>query len=112
MVIKPFKIAPKVPDNFGMETWDKLKTALDAVYAKSTSFLSKEELYRVCICCSRCVTLSHLTNIYFVFPQAVEDLCVQKMGAKTYELLIAELEKNITKKVLALDQQVANIFML
>jgi len=82
MVIKPFKVAPKVPDNFGMETWDKLKTALDAVYSKSTSLLSKEVLYR-----------------------AVEDLCGQKMGARTYELLMVELETNITKKVLALDQQ-------
>lgn len=49
MVIRPFKVAPKVPDNFGMETWDKLKTALDAVYSKSTSLLSKEVLYRVCL---------------------------------------------------------------
>ena len=47
MVIKPFKVAPKIPENFGMETWEKLKAALNAVYSKSTSFISKEELYRI-----------------------------------------------------------------
>lgn len=50
MVIKPFKVAPKLPENFGSETWDKLKAALDAVYSKSSSFISKEELYRVSVC--------------------------------------------------------------
>ena len=50
MVIKPFKVAPKIPENFGLETWDKLKAALNAVYSKSSTLLSKEELYRVCVC--------------------------------------------------------------
>lgn len=49
LVIKPFKVAPKIPENFSMEMWDKLKSALIAVYTKSSSFMSKEELYRVCL---------------------------------------------------------------
>jgi hypothetical protein len=47
MVIKPFKVAPKVPENFFFEAWKHLKDALDAVYSKSSTFISKEELYRV-----------------------------------------------------------------
>lgn len=47
MVIKPFKVQPKIPENFFDETWIKLKTALDAVYNKNSVSVSKEELYRV-----------------------------------------------------------------
>ena len=47
MVIKPFKVQPKVPDNFGLETWETLKTAVNAVYCKSAISIGKEELYRV-----------------------------------------------------------------
>ncbi len=47
MVIKPFKVQPKVPDNFGLETWEILRSAIDAVYTKNASDISKEELYRV-----------------------------------------------------------------
>ena len=51
-------------------------------------------------------TFFSLMQSYRLLSQAVEDLCGQKMGARTYELLMVELETNITKKVLALDQQV------
>ncbi len=47
MVIKPFKVQPKVPENFGLETWETLKLAVNAVYSKDASSISKEELYRV-----------------------------------------------------------------
>ena len=57
-------------------------------------------------------TFFSLTQSYRLLPQAVEDLCGQKMGARTYELLMVELETNITKKVLALDQQVNGACML
>lgn len=86
MVIKPFKVQPKVAENFGMETWQKLKSALTAVYSKQTTNLSKEELYR-----------------------AVEDLCIQKMSAKIYELLSVELEKFIHEKVNSLLNQTADL---
>lgn len=49
MVIKPFKVQPKVPDNFGLETWETLKSAVNAVYTKSSIAMGKEELYRVCV---------------------------------------------------------------
>jgi cullin-4 len=47
MVIKPFKVQPKLPENFENETWEKLKLAIASVYNKNASVLSKEELYRV-----------------------------------------------------------------
>jgi hypothetical protein len=50
MVIKPFKVQPKLPENFENETWEKLKIAVSNVYNKNASILSKEELYRVRRC--------------------------------------------------------------
>lgn len=47
MVIKPFKVQPKLPENFESATWEKLKQAIGSVYNKNASLLSKEELYRV-----------------------------------------------------------------
>eukprot|EP01038_Epipyxis_sp_PR26KG_P012401 gene12401-16634_t len=76
LVIKPFKVQPKIPENFGLDTWDKLKSALDAIYSKSSSFMSKEELYH-----------------------AVEDACVHKLASKIYSLLVAECETNISRSV-------------
>jgi hypothetical protein len=38
----------------------------------------------------------------------VEDLCVQKLGAKIYDLLIAELRTNISAKVTGLQQSVGD----
>ena len=47
LVIKPFKVQPKIPENFEQETWHKLKSAILAVFSKNISSISKEELYRV-----------------------------------------------------------------
>lgn len=47
LVIKPFKVQPKIPENFEQETWGKLKSAVHDVFSKSSSKISKEELYRV-----------------------------------------------------------------
>jgi len=64
MIIKPFAMAPKLPENFEDDTWDKLKAATLKVHANEPVSYSQEELYR-----------------------AVEDLCLHKMGAKLYERL-------------------------
>jgi cullin-4 len=109
LVIKPFKVAPKVPENISMETWEKLKSALVAVYTKSSSFMSKEELYRVLYRPDRCSqsSSSDTANV-LQFVQAVEDLCVQKQGARIYDLLVTELQTNISAKVRTLAQQVGD----
>lgn len=52
---------------------------------------------------------SHFTNPLAVhIIQAVEDLCVQKQGARIYELLISELQTRISAKVVTLNQQVGD----
>lgn len=38
----------------------------------------------------------------------MEDLCVQKLGAKIYDLLVAELRTNISAKVTGLQQSVGD----
>lgn len=42
------------------------------------------------------------------YLQAVEDLCVQKQGARIYDLLVAELQSNISSRVRSLAQQVGD----
>ncbi|DBA01455.1 TPA: hypothetical protein N0F65_005574 [Lagenidium giganteum] len=64
MVIKPFKVTPKLPEQFEEETWKKLEAAIVAVQNKQATPLSREELYR-----------------------AVEDMCTWKMAARLYEKL-------------------------
>lgn len=85
MVIKPFKIQPKCPDNFYLDTWNKLKIALECIYNKQTSLISKEELYHM-----------------------VEDLCIQKLNSKLYELLTNELSIHIILKVKLLHEKIIN----
>ena len=71
MVIRPFKVAPKVADNLVATLWEEmLEPAVDAVFSQRESVasstnnnslqrISKEELYR-----------------------AVEDICLQKQAAE------------------------------
>lgn len=108
MVIKPFKVQPKLPENFEETTWEKLKVstacsdkyvffslspnvshyiilqrAIVAVQSKEAVSLSHEELYR-----------------------AVEDLCVHKMGARLYQRLKEECARHVATTVAGLNNQV------
>ena len=47
MVIKPFKVKPKLPENFEHDAWQKLQVAVEAVATKQPVETSQEELYRV-----------------------------------------------------------------
>lgn len=77
MVIKPFKVAPKVAENLVATLWEgMLEPAVDAVFSQRESVaasstnnnslqrISKEELYR-----------------------AVEDICLQKQAAEVGDVL-------------------------
>lgn len=75
---------PKLPENFFATTWEILRSALQAVYQKNASSISKEELYR-----------------------AVEDLCVQKHAAQVYGNLSAEIGAVIIQKVNLLKESTA-----
>jgi len=76
LVIKPFKSQPRLPDNFEEKTWSILEQAVRAVNSETPTSIGKEELYR-----------------------AVEDLCLHKLSASTYEKLERECESYINKKV-------------
>lgn len=82
MTIKPFKSQPKLPDNYEIDTWSKLKSALSAVNGKIATPYSKEELYR-----------------------AVEDLCMHKFAPKLYDNLTIECKRYIDVRVDSLSNQ-------
>lgn len=81
LVIKPFKTAPKIPDNFEEKTWNTLKLAINAINCKEAISTSKETLYR-----------------------AVEDLCIQKLSASIYDKLRNECIIHITSKIQTLSE--------
>lgn len=82
LVIKPLKTAPRLPENFELATWAKLRAAVQAVHGKRPVTHSLEELYR-----------------------GVEDMCLQNMAARTYERLEAECESHIQASIEALRGQ-------
>ena len=45
MVIKPFKVKPKPPEQFENTTFDKLHRAVEAVFSTRVADASLEELY-------------------------------------------------------------------
>ena len=63
---------PNLPENYGEETWDKLRQAIHAVHNQRPICYSLEELY-----------------------QAVENMCSHKMAAKLYDNLRKECEKHV-----------------
>jgi len=76
MVIKPFKVAPQLPEDFEEQTWEKLHQAVFAVFENRSADHSREELYR-----------------------AVEDMCIHKMAPKLYERLEHTCEGLIERSV-------------
>src|SRR6056297_66681 len=76
MVIRPFKVQPKQPENFEDATWEVLRQAVVAVQSKTAVAISYEELYR-----------------------AVENLCVHKMGARLYDRLRMECARHVAAVV-------------
>ncbi|XP_074658437.1 cullin-4B-like [Tubulanus polymorphus] len=64
LVIKNFKEKPKLPENYHVEAWHKLKEAVEAIHTSHAIKYSLEELY-----------------------QAVENMCSHKMSATLYDQL-------------------------
>eukprot|EP00744_Colponema_vietnamica_P008519 GILI01012143.1.p1 GENE.GILI01012143.1~~GILI01012143.1.p1 ORF type:complete len:1008 (+),score=304.22 GILI01012143.1:274-3024(+) len=79
MVIKPFKVKPQLPENFEEETWNRLRSAVVAIFQRQPVTASLEELYR-----------------------AVEDMCLHKMAPSLYSKLQEESQVHIKGKVEAL----------
>lgn len=76
MVIKPFKSQPKLPSDFEQRTWQTLQVAVQAVFQRTTTPNSKEELYRV-----------------------VEDMCMHKLSTTLHANLFRECELYINEHV-------------
>ncbi|XP_008225565.1 PREDICTED: cullin-4 [Prunus mume] len=72
LVIKLLKAKPTLPTNFEEETWAKLKSAICAIFLKKPDSCDSEKLY-----------------------QAVNDLCLHKMGGSLYQRIEKECERHI-----------------
>lgn len=72
LVIKNRKIKPDLPENYEVQTWEKLRVAIRAVHTQQPISYSLEELY-----------------------QAVENMCSHRMAAKLYDNLRVECERHV-----------------
>ncbi|XP_074269581.1 cullin-4-like [Silene latifolia] len=73
LVIKLVKAKPTLPPNFEEDTWAALKSAINAIFLKQPDSCDLEKLY-----------------------QAVNDLCLHKMGGSLYTRIEKEFEANIS----------------
>ncbi|KAI4312356.1 hypothetical protein MLD38_037173 [Melastoma candidum] len=64
---------PTIPENFEEDTWEKLKSAINAMFLKQPVAYALENLY-----------------------QAVSDLCLHKLGANLYQRIEKECEAHIS----------------
>ncbi|KAH7839521.1 hypothetical protein Vadar_005284 [Vaccinium darrowii] len=73
LVIKLLKAKPTLPTNFEENTWATLKSAISAIFLKQPDPCDLEKLY-----------------------QAVNDLCLHKMGGSLYQRIEKECEAHIS----------------
>ncbi|KAK9714390.1 hypothetical protein RND81_06G090800 [Saponaria officinalis] len=73
LVIKLVKAKPTLPPNFEEDTWATLKSAINAIFLKQPDSCDLEKLY-----------------------QAVNDLCLHKMGGSLYQRIGKECEAHIS----------------
>jgi len=76
LTIVPLKQRPQLPQDFEAQTWQKLKTAVTAVFSNTSVDLSKEELYR-----------------------AVEDICIHKLAPSIYAQLASQCQEYVFANV-------------
>ncbi|XP_064971830.1 cullin-4-like [Musa acuminata AAA Group] len=79
LVIKFVKGKPSVPANFEEDTWATLKSAINAIFLKRRDPCDSEKLY-----------------------QAVDDLCLHKMGGNLYQHVQRECEIHISRALSSL----------
>ncbi|KAL2930597.1 Cullin-4, partial [Bienertia sinuspersici] len=73
LVIKLVKAKPTLPPNFEEDTWATLKCAINAIFLKQPDSCDLEKLY-----------------------QAVNDLCLHKMGGSLYQRIEKECEAHVS----------------
>ncbi|KAI7728489.1 hypothetical protein M8C21_011442, partial [Ambrosia artemisiifolia] len=79
LVIKLLKAKPTLPTNFEENTWAVLKTAISSIFLKQPDPCDLEKLY-----------------------QAVNDLCLHKMGGSLYQRIEKECESHISSALQSL----------
>ncbi|KAG2684765.1 hypothetical protein I3760_10G090100 [Carya illinoinensis] len=79
LVIKLVKAKPTLPANFEVDTWAKLKSAISAIFLKQPNPIDSEILY-----------------------QAVNDLCLHKLGGNLYQRIEKECELHISSALKSL----------
>ncbi|KAE8708845.1 Cullin-4 [Hibiscus syriacus] len=89
LVIKLVKAKPTLPTNFEEETWAKLKSAITAIFFKQPDSCDLEKLY-----------------------QAVNDLCLYKMGGSLYRRIEKECEEHISAALRSLVGQSPDLVFL
>lgn len=72
MVIKSYKVQPKLPENYLDDTWKQLATAVGAVHRAEPMPVGFETLYK-----------------------AVEGLCVHRLGGELYDRLEAACDSHV-----------------
>lgn len=82
MVIKPFKVKPKLAESFESDTQAQLTLAVEAVYRKATIQMSQEELYR-----------------------AVEAMCIHNKAPMIYANLFSQCDRHVAELLTSLDDQ-------
>lgn len=96
---------PKLPENYTQETWQKLKEAVEAIQNSTSIKYNLEELYQVSLLtCSpprgnTFITKVSFLTLFFLSPQAVENLCSHKISAKLYKQLRAVCEDHIKSQI-------------
>ncbi|ORX96044.1 cullin 4 [Basidiobolus meristosporus CBS 931.73] len=83
LIIKGFKVKPKLPENYETKTWQKLKNAVKAIHESQPVPDSLEELYKAC-----------------------ENLCHHKMANSLYRKLKAVCEEHSIEQMKALKSNV------
>ncbi|KAK9764784.1 hypothetical protein K7432_007437 [Basidiobolus ranarum] len=83
LIIKGFKVKPKLPENYEANTWQKLKHAVEAIHASQPVPDSLEELYKAC-----------------------ENLCHHKMANSLYHKLKAVCEVHVIEEMKSLNNNV------
>nr|KAJ3417426.1 Cullin-4 [Polyrhizophydium stewartii] len=83
LVIKSFKVKPKLPETFEDDTWDKLRRAVEAIHARRPVPDGLEELYKAC-----------------------ENLCHHNKQGNLYRRLEAVLQEHVVAELATLKQNV------
>ncbi|KAK7825352.1 cullin-4 [Quercus suber] len=98
LVIKLLKAKPTLPANFEEDTWAKLKSAISAIFLKQPDPIDSEILYQVES--AKAFLLFNWDSD--TFSNAVNDLCLHKLGGNLYQRIEKECEAHVSEALQSL----------